>query len=601
MASGERVAMQSKVGQLADIGSIVKSGDFVAIGGGWSCNKPMAIIREIIRQKITGLKVMSIVGGWEMEWLLAAGAVDHLVFSFLSLEALGLPANFRRVAEKNLIKLTEIEGCSIVKGLEAAATGLPFAAFRGPMGSDIVKEAPELYKTIACPFTGQELTTIQAIEPDVAIIHAQRADEQGNVQMFGTSASDMHMAMAAKKVVVTVEEIVSVHAIRESQTATTLFRPDVDLVVCQPFGAGPCSCVPYYSAHLMQMMQDVQGIHPKKAAEYIPEIVGKSEEEYWEKVGGETAKKKLAALAKKTNPIEFPTSITDEPATTFEAADQMMVSLARTIEDHDTIILGSFTPLAYAAYILAKLTHAPNAFIVGYSGVDPLPFQLGFHTSEASCTKFAAGLWSMTECIEALHLRGKGDVEAVSSGQMDANGDINISWLALPVRDAEGNPTKEMNPRGLRLPGGAGAPVVFGLHRKSVAYFANHSKMVFVPKVNYVTGTRYYLTDEERRGQGLQPGPVLVVTNLCVMEMVERGRWIVRSLHKGVGGQDVIDNTGFAVEVPTDCPETKVPTTQEIDLIKQIDPQGIRFLDFMSGKERAGKLPSIIEQEWNSV
>jgi acyl CoA:acetate/3-ketoacid CoA transferase beta subunit len=329
--------------------------------------------------------------------------------------------------------------------------------------------------------------------------------------------------------------------------------------------------------------------------------VGESDDAYWEKVGGETAKKKLTALAKKTKPIEFPTSITDEPASAFESADQMMVSLARTIEDNDTIILGSFTPLAYAAYILAKLTHAPNAFIVGYSGVDPLPFQLGFHTSEASCTKFAAGLWSMTECIEALHLRGMGDVEAVSSGQMDANGDINISWLAMPVRDAEGKPTKEMNPRGLRLPGGAGAPVVFGLHRKSVAYFANHSKMVFVPKVNYVTGTRYYLTDEERRAQGLQPGPVLVVTNLCVMEMVERGKWKALSLHRGVGAQDVIDNTGFAVEVPSDCPETKVPTTQEIDLIRQIDPQGIRFLDFMSGKERAGKLPSIIEQEWSSV
>ncbi len=601
MPSREPVKIQSKVGRLADVGSIIRPGDFVAIGGGWSCNKPMAIIREIIRQKITGLKVMSIVGGWEMEWLLAAGAVDHLVFSFLSLEALGLPPNFRRVAEKNLIKLTEIEGCSLVKGLEAAATGLPFAAFRGPTGSDIVKEAPELYKTIACPFTGRELTAIQAIEPDVAVIHAQRADEQGNVQMFGTSASDMHMAMAAKRVVITVEEIVSPEAIRESQTATTLFRPDVDLVVHQPYGASPCSCVPYYSANLMQMMKDVQGIHPKKAAEYIPEIIGRSEEEYWEKAGGEAAKKKLAALAQHTKRIEFPSRIDDEPAEAFEPADQMMVSLARTIDDGDTIILGSFTPLAYAAYLLAKLTHAPNAFIVGYSGVDPLPFQLGFHTSEASCTRFAAGLWSMTECIEALHLRGKGDVEAVSSGQMDGNGDINISWLALPVRDAEGNPTREMNPRGLRLPGGAGAPVVFGLHRKSVAYFANHSKMVFVPKVNYVTGTRYYLTEQERREQGLRAGPVWVVTNLCVMEMVERGRWRVLSLHKGVGAREVRENTGFDVEVPEDCPVTEVPTAQELDLIRQIDPQGIRFLDFMSGKERAGKLPSIIEQEWNAV
>jgi acyl CoA:acetate/3-ketoacid CoA transferase beta subunit len=158
-----------------------------------------------------------------------------------------------------------------------------------------------------------------------------------------------------------------------------------------------------------------------------------------------------------------------------------------------------------------------------------------------------------------------------------------------------------MNPRGLRLPGGAGAPVVYGLHRKGVAYFAGHSKQVFVPKVNYVTGTRYFFTDEERKAQGLRPGPLYVVTNLCVMQMMERGKWTVLSLHKGVTADDVIANTGFEVEVPQDCPVTRAPTIQEIELIEQIDPQGVRYLDFMSGKERAAKLPSIIGTEWDSA
>ena len=191
------ITLKSELGQLSDIHQYIKPGSFVAIGGGWSCNKPMAIVREIIRQQIGGLKVMSITGGWEMEWLLGAGMVDHLVFSFLSLEFFGLPANFRRAAEKKTIELTEIEGCSMIKGLEAAKFGLPFSAFRGPKGSDIIAEAPELYKTVNCPFTGQELTAIQAIIPDVAIIHAQKADSAGNVQMMGTSASDLDMAMAA--------------------------------------------------------------------------------------------------------------------------------------------------------------------------------------------------------------------------------------------------------------------------------------------------------------------------------------------------------------------------------------------------------------------
>ncbi len=594
--------LKSKVGKLSDVGKFVRPGSFVAIGGGWSCNKPMALIREIIRQEIRGLKAMSIVGGWEMEWLLAAGAVDHLVFSFLSLESFGLPPNFRRAAEQKLIRLTEIEGCSMIKGLQAAGQGLPFAAFHGPKGSDIIQEAPELYKTVTCPFTGQELTAIQAIVPDVALLHAQRADEQGNVQIFGTSASDLDMAMASKAVVVTVEELVSPDVLRETKSATLLFRNEVDLVIPCPFGASPCSCVPYYSAHMLQLMKDARGLaDPSRSGEYVRSVVGDGEEHYWRQAGGEETRRKLVALARQTRRLAAPESAASAVADKAETADQMVVSLARTIEDGDSIVLGSFTPLAYAAYMLAKLTHAPNAFIVGYSGVDPYPFQLGFHTSEAACTQYAAGLWSMTQCIEALHLRGKGDVEAVSSAQLDVNGDINISWLATPIKDAQGQPTGQMNPRGLRLPGGAGAPVVYGLHRKGIAYFASHSKMVFVPKVNYVTGTRFYFTPEERIAQGLRPGPMIVVTNLCVMEMVQRGKWKVRSLHAGVSADDVVKNTGFPVEVPPDCPVTPLPTLQELELIRQIDPQGIRFLDFMSAKERAGKLPAILEAEWNSV
>jgi acyl CoA:acetate/3-ketoacid CoA transferase alpha subunit len=114
------IKLKSKVGQLSDISKYIRPGSFVAIGGGWSCNKPMAIVREIIRQKIGGLTVTSITGGWEMEWLLGAGLVDHLMMSFLSLEFFGLPANFRHAAERKTIKITEIEGCSLIKALEAS-------------------------------------------------------------------------------------------------------------------------------------------------------------------------------------------------------------------------------------------------------------------------------------------------------------------------------------------------------------------------------------------------------------------------------------------------------------------------------------------------
>ena len=587
-----KVGLKSKLGRLSDIGTIIRPGDVIAVGGGWSCNKPMAIIREILRQRIGGLKAMSIVGGQEMEWLIAGNALKHLVFSFLSMEVFGLPNNFRRVVENKLIEFTEIEGCSMIKGLEAQGQGISFFPFNGPFGADIVKEAPEYYKVVKCPFTGKETIAVQAIRPDVAVIHAQRADELGNVQMFGTSASDVDMAKAAAKTIVTVEEIVPTDEIIRSKSQTKLSRLDVDLVIHSPMGAHPTSCVPYYTAHLLQTLKDIQGLaDPGKAGEYITGLIGKSEEEYLEHIGGQKAVGKLKALAKKSQRIERPLTIEDTPAEDYDTSMQMIASLSRMIEDGDVIILGSFTPLAYSAYILAKLTHAPNALIVGYSGVDAQPFQLSFHSSEAGCTANASQLWSMTECINSMHFASKADVEAISSAEIDKEGGINISWLNI-----------KGNPKGLRLPGGAGAPCVVKMHRKMVGYFSGHSNRVFVDKVNYITGTRLYVSDTERAAAGLRPGPVLIVTNLCVMEMREKGTWKVVSLHKGVTPEQVRENTGFPVEIPGNCPVTKPPTTQEVALVKEkIDPMGTRELDFLPGKVRIQELPKRITEEWESV
>ncbi len=588
----ERKEMHSKVGTLSDIGKIIKPGAFIAIGGAWSCNKPMAVIREILRQKITGLKALSIVGGQEMEWLIAGGALRHLVFSFLSMEVFGLAANFRRVVENNLIEFTEIEGCSIIKGLEAQAQGLTFFPFNGPFGADIVREAPDYYKVIRCPFTGKDTIAVQAIRPDVAILHAQRADELGNVQIFGTSASDIDMAKAAAKTIVTVEEIVTTEEIINSKSQTKLSRLYVDLVIPCPMGAHPTSCVPYYTAHLLQTLNDIDGLSdPERAPEYIRRLIGTSEDEYIENIGGAKAISTLRRLVRRSQRIMPVPRLDPTPAQEYDVSIQMIVCLARLIEDGDVIVLGSFTPLAYCAYILAKLTHAPNALIVGYSGVDPLPFQLSFHSSEAGCTENASLLWSMTECINSLHLASRADVEAISSAELDKEGNINISWLNI-----------KGNPRGLRLPGGAGAPCVVKMHRKMVGYFPSHSTRVFVDRVNYVTGSRLYVSDKERIEAGLRPGPVTVVTDLCVMEMREKGYWRVLSLHKGVTAQQVKEQTGFSVEIPEDCPVTAPPTSQQVALIReQIDPMNTRAIDFMPAKVRIKELPQKILQEWNAA
>src|SRR4030042_2143508 len=103
----------------------------------------------------------------------------------------------------------------------------------------------------------------------------------------------------------------------------------------------------------------------------------------------------------------------------YSVGELMCVTLSKEIEDGDVVVLGSFTPLAYASYILAKITHAPHITLLAYAAVDPRPFQLSFTRAEAAATRGAALMWTMLEDLNSVHLKGRGDVEAISSIQAD--------------------------------------------------------------------------------------------------------------------------------------------------------------------------------------
>lgn len=279
--------------------------------------------------------------------------------------------------------------------------------------------------------------------------------------------------------------------------------------------------------------------------------------------------------------------MTKEYAEDYSIAELMCANIARQINDLDVVILGSFTPLAYASYVLAKLTHAPDSVIVGYSAIDTLPFRLSFTGSEAAAMKGAAAHWSMTECINSLHQTGRGDVEAISSAQADQYGNINISVIG----DYE-NPT-------VRLPGGAGAPEVVKMHRAMIGYFPNHNKMTLVPKVDFITGTRYLIGKEERIKAGYRPGPIRYITNLAIISKEENDKpFKIDSLHPGVSVDDVINNTGFELTVPDNTPETEKPTKEHVKLLREkIDPFGTTLFDFKGGKERMVYLQEILAKE----
>ncbi|MBE0480256.1 MAG: hypothetical protein IBX68_04690 [Dehalococcoidia bacterium] len=280
-----------------------------------------------------------------------------------------------------------------------------------------------------------------------------------------------------------------------------------------------------------------------------------------------------------------------EYATDYSVGELMCVTLSREIEDGDVVLLGSFTPLAYASYILAKITHAPNIVLLAYASVDSRPFQLSFTRAEAAATRGAALMWTMLEDLNSVHLKGRGDVEAISSIQADGFGNINLSVVG------------EYDKPKLRGPGGAGAPEVIKMHRKMIGYFPGHSKMTFVPRVDVITGTRYLIGAEERMKSGYRPGPIRYITNLAVISKHEKDKpFRIDSVHPGVNVEDVVNNTGFELEVPKDVPETEKPTREQVRLIREeVDPYGTIAFDFKPGKERLGYLKEILQKELESI
>lgn len=272
----------------------------------------------------------------------------------------------------------------------------------------------------------------------------------------------------------------------------------------------------------------------------------------------------------------------------YEIHELMVCRVAAEVDSEGVVVMGSFTPLAYAAYMLAKLTHAKDAYLAGFDAVGMAPVQLSFTGAEAAAYKGAACRWGMLTEINSIHLSNHGGVEAVSSAQFDGNGAINLSVIGPFERPK------------VRLPGGAGAAEVIKMYSKMVAYFGNHNTRTLVDRVGFVTGTRWKIGSEARRAAHLQPGPIVVVTNLAVLVKDEDDRpFRIESLHPGVASDTVVENTGFELEVPRDVPTTAEPTADQLRLLREeIDPYGTVKFDFVAGGERLAYLKSILDAEW---
>jgi glutaconate CoA-transferase subunit A len=274
-----------KRASLADAAALVADGALVALGGGLSARLPMALVRELVRQRRTGLHLVGSAHSIDVDMLVGAGAVRRCEESYVGFEQdLGLAPAYRRAAEEGTIEVAESCCATVLAQLRAAEMGVPFLPVRGVRGSDIAGLHPE-YAEITCPFTGETLVAVPPLHPDVALLHAPSGDRYGNLHLEQPYVLDERFASASRMVVATVDELVST----EQVTAAGVTIPGhlVAAVAQVSFGAHPASCYPHYAydrSHLQEYVTAAQS-GPEGLEKYLATYVRGDEESYRGAIG----------------------------------------------------------------------------------------------------------------------------------------------------------------------------------------------------------------------------------------------------------------------------------------------------------------------------
>jgi glutaconate CoA-transferase, subunit A len=237
--------MNNKVVSLAEAIGPIADGTVVALGGNTLHRSPSAAVHELVRQGKRGLTLVKTAGAYDVDLLCGTGVATTVAAGFIGFEnVFGMAPSYRRSVEAGQVRAAEHACYSVIAGLRAAAQGVPFMPVAGMLESDVV--AAQGFRKVSDPYSGREVVAVQAIIPDVAIIHVHEADASGNGRIRGTLFEDLLMVTAARRVILTAEQIVDGAAFAETPELTTIAGFMVDAVVHAPNGAWPCSCAGLY-------------------------------------------------------------------------------------------------------------------------------------------------------------------------------------------------------------------------------------------------------------------------------------------------------------------------------------------------------------------
>ncbi len=268
--------LREKVMSLTEAIHLIQDGDHVAAGGCHYSRTPMAAIWELIRQKKKDLVYSRSISSTEGDLLLVAEATKHVITSWFSPGVTwGVSRAMRHYTQKKLALYEEWSHMSLGLRYRAGAMGIPFIPTRAMLGSDLLPRLPEL-KEMECPYTGEKLALVPALNPNVAILHTQRCDPYGNVQSEGLPFMDEDIAGASDKVIITTERIISNDQVRRNPDQTSIPFFKVDAVVEVPYGCLPHECYGYYEpdfSHMDYYVKLMMGKGPEGVKEYLDQYV----------------------------------------------------------------------------------------------------------------------------------------------------------------------------------------------------------------------------------------------------------------------------------------------------------------------------------------
>ncbi len=292
------------------VSRFIEDGDSIVMGAALESAIPFAVGHEIIRQGKRDLTLIGPISDMFFDQLIGSGCVKKVVAAWVGNVIMGVGYNMRRAVEEGIPRRIEVEdytNFSIALALHAGGLGVPFLPTKTLLGTDMMLgESP--FKEMECPFTKERLALIPALKPDVAVLQAQRADEEGNTHFWGGSGVMKEAALASRKVMVVVEEVVSKKVIRRDPNRTLLPGFLVQAVIPEPWGAHPSPIPGYYNRdHEQYVAYHRESREREGYLKWLDRwVLGvKDRKEYLGLLGKEKVKSLLVKRRRKTTPVDY--------------------------------------------------------------------------------------------------------------------------------------------------------------------------------------------------------------------------------------------------------------------------------------------------------